>query len=145
MLRYVLLAVMCSVGIKDCDDQTGIVVQMLNLRNSTEYLLQNPNVKLLELEQTERNLGVQKRYTMGARVSGKWECIKIKESVYSIDCLHASLGDKLVASADGGQTFPSPQDLKLTIDYPPKGIGGSAILSYVEIRVEQVFLLIGSV
>lgn len=73
MLRYVILAVMCSVGIKDCDVQTNSSAQTLKLRNITEYLLQNPSVKLLE--QTERNLGAEMRYIMGARISGKWECI----------------------------------------------------------------------
>lgn len=65
MLRPLLLAVMCSIGFKDCKDPRDTVVQTLNVQNITENLLQNPDGK-----QQMETLGTQLWYTFGARDDG---------------------------------------------------------------------------
>lgn len=68
MLSYVLLAVLCSIGITRCELQPNIDV--VTIQNVTEYLLQNRDAKLLqkmEINDVERS---QIRYTIGRRVNG---------------------------------------------------------------------------
>lgn len=71
MLRYVFLVVLCSVGVINCELQADIDV--LTVQNVTEYLLQNPDNKLLQTMVKNDAVRSQIRYTLGSRVSGKWK------------------------------------------------------------------------
>lgn len=71
MLQHLVLVVMCSIGIKNCEVPRDAVVQTLTTQNMTEYLLHNPGVELLQ--PLERTLLSNMRYTIGSRVDGKWE------------------------------------------------------------------------
>lgn len=45
-------------------------------------------------------------------------------------------GDRSVGNASYSNQWPSPQQVKSTVQYPPNGVG--SIVTYVEIIVEQV-------
>lgn len=69
MLRYVLVAALLSVGIANCEIQFDIDV--LSVQNFTEYLMENPDVKLLQPMEKSDLARSQIRYTLGSRVNGK--------------------------------------------------------------------------
>lgn len=69
MLSYVLLAVLCSVGAINGELESGIYV--ITVPNITEYMMQNPNAKLLQTMQKSDAVRSQIRYTIGGRVNGK--------------------------------------------------------------------------
>ena len=72
----------------------------------------NPDVNLVPLE---RSVGRgQIRYSAGQRVSG----------------------DKLVAQDSDSETYSSPQDIILTLQYPASGQG--SIVTFVDVIVNQV-------
>lgn len=45
-------------------------------------------------------------------------------------------GDRLVGTTSNSQTWATPQDVALTINYPRSGVG--AIVSFIEVVVTQV-------
>lgn len=51
-----------------------------------------------------------------------------------MECL--ALGDRVVGTASGSQSWGSPQDVKLTLQYPKSGVG--AVVTFIQIPVEQV-------
>lgn len=70
MLRYVLVAALLSVGVANCEIQFDFDV--IAVQNFTEYLMQNPDVKLLQPLEKSDVARSQIRYTLGRRVNGKW-------------------------------------------------------------------------
>lgn len=69
MLRYVLLAVLCTVGAINCELQADINV--FTVQNVTDYLLQNENVVAFQSMEKSDSVRSQIRYTIGGRVTGK--------------------------------------------------------------------------
>lgn len=135
-MYYVLLAVLCSIGAINCELEAGI--ELITVPNITEYLMQNQNEKLLQTLQKSDAVRSQIRYTLGRRVSGEWKYFTLTWLRYQFFFIRAPIGDKLVAVNSASQSWPTLQDVKLTLTYPRTGTG--AVVSYVEVLVEQVIL-----
>lgn len=72
MSRFVLLAVFCFVGVIQCEiEELQADIGVLTVRNVTEYLLRNQDVKLLQTMEKNDEVRSQIRYTIGRRVNGE--------------------------------------------------------------------------
>lgn len=69
MLRYVLLAVLCSIGVTHCTLHADI--DLINVQNGTEYLVLSLDAQFLQTIEKSDAAGYQLRYTLGNRRSGK--------------------------------------------------------------------------
>lgn len=72
MSRYVLLAVLCCVGVIQCElRELQANIEVLTVQNVTEYLSRNQGVKLLQTMEKNDEVRSQIRYTIGRRVNGE--------------------------------------------------------------------------
>lgn len=69
MLRYVLLAVLCSVGVAHSALHADI--DLIKAQNGTEYLVLTLDATLMQTMEESDGAGYQLRYTIGNRRSGK--------------------------------------------------------------------------
>ncbi|XP_055382332.1 uncharacterized protein LOC129612652 [Condylostylus longicornis] len=117
---YKILLTLCLVAfvatspiIKEINDDLKVDITVVE--DIEEFKNTHPSLELTPLfsdELQESPFGVI-RHTAGSRVAG----------------------DRLVASGSGGQSWATPQDVQLSLQYPKSGTG--AVLSYVEVLVDQ--------
>lgn len=120
----------------DFESNSAANFNVVVVEDFNKYLKENPDVKLVQkLDKLENR--IQIRYTLGSRVSG--ECKKFfrlkKKKEKEIFFLLES-GDRLVGDTSNSQSWSSPQDVVLTINYPRTGVG--AVISFVQVIVGQV-------
>lgn len=115
---YLLLATSYSTSVQGATEPLNSNVEFAIVHNLTTFLAQNLGAKpLYQLSKTVSEGPSTKliiNYTLGRRVGG----------------------DSLVGTGSGSQQWGSPQDVRLTINYPRSGVG--AVVSFVFVTVEQV-------
>lgn len=141
VLAIALNSAICSTKAFDSNVNVAVV------HNLTTFLSENPDVKILHpliREQLSDGASpkIQINYRLGNRISG--ECIKFVVAEVKVRKINILIfwisGDRLVATANGGNQWPSPQDVKLTLTYPRSGVGN--VVTFIQILVEQVSILI---
>lgn len=102
--------------------ELGSDIRINVVESLAEFLNANPGVKLQPLMKEEKTDGpspyIQLIHRAGGRISG----------------------DRFLAADQGSQSWSSPQDVQLNLNYPKSGIG--AIVTFIEIIVDQVTILI---
>ncbi|XP_055612568.1 uncharacterized protein LOC129759151 [Uranotaenia lowii] len=105
-----LLAI--SVGAATLKQQADARIQVVE--DIAAFRAANPAIKLIPMELSQtKNARQQITYTVGNRQSG----------------------DRLVSVNQDSASWPTLQDVKLTLSYPVSGVG--AVVTYVEIVVQQ--------
>lgn len=108
----IFLALIFALNTVNCSSEPNIQVDVVH--NLTEFLRANPTATLLEPVKNGPSSRVQLTYKTGDRVNG----------------------DSLKAQKADWFNYASPQDVKVTLNYPDGGTG--AIVTYIQVDVEQV-------
>lgn len=145
MLRFALFAalfaVVCSIPINDKSKSSDVDVFVGG--SITEFLAQNPEVKILdeldEIAFQSQNGTISSVFKWGHREAGKWNYNIWEEGTKTNRLISTWLltGDRVVEHTTFNEEWEYPQFITIRMIYPQKGDPGATV-NMVEIHFERV-------